>query len=54
MKKVNNNELKKITGGSITGTFINSITKGINTFLALGRAVGSAIRRVSDGSICPV
>ena len=54
MKKLEVAELKNIYGGTITGTFINSITKGVNTFLALGRAVGSSIRRLSNGSMCPL
>lgn len=54
MKKLNETDLKNICGGSITGTFVNSITKGVNTFLALGRAVGSAIRRIGSGDICPI
>jgi hypothetical protein len=54
MKKLEAAELKNIYGGTITGTFINSITKGVNTFLALGRAVGSSIRRLSNGNICPI
>jgi hypothetical protein len=54
MKKLEAAELKNIYGGTITGTLINSITKGVNTFLALGRAVGSSIRRLGDGNICPL
>ncbi len=47
-------ELRNLYGGAITGTLINSITKGVNTFLNLGRAVGSSIRRLVDGSLCPL
>ena len=54
MKKLEAAELKNIYGGTITGTLINSITKGVNTFLALGREVGSSIRRLGDGNICPL
>lgn len=47
-------ELKQITGGSISGTFINAVVKGINSFLDLGRSVGSGIRRIGSGSLCPL
>lgn len=49
-----NEELKEISGGAITGTFINAIIKGVNSFLDLGRSIGTAIRRIGAGSICPL
>jgi hypothetical protein len=54
MKKLKTYELKEIHGGAITGTLINSLTKGVNTFLDLGRAVGNAIRRIGSKDICPI
>jgi len=54
MKRLEAEELKNIYGGTITGTFINALTKGVNTFLALGRAVGSSIRRLGSGNLCPM
>lgn len=47
-------ELLEVVGGSITSTFINSISKGITTIVDLGRSLGSAIRRIVSGSICPI
>lgn len=47
-------ELLKINGGAISGTLINGIIKGVNSFLDLGRSVGSAVRRISEGNICPL
>ena len=47
-------ELRMIYGGAITGTFINAIIKGVNSFLDLGRSIGTAIRRIGAGSICPL
>ncbi len=47
-------ELRMIHGGAITGTFINAIIKGVNSFLDLGRSIGTAIRRIGAGSICPL
>lgn len=55
MKKLTKKELSSIQGGvNITGTFINAIIKGINSFLDLGRSVGSAIRRVQTGKLCKI
>jgi hypothetical protein len=50
-----NNELLKIEGGlTISGSLISSLVRGINIVLELGRSLGTAIRRVVDGSICPL
>ncbi len=46
-------ELLTIVGGiNISGTLINSIVKGINSILDLGRSLGSSIRRIWSGNIC--
>jgi len=46
-------ELLSIHGGiNISGTFINSIVRGINSILELGRSVGTAIRRIGSNNIC--
>lgn len=53
--KLNNNELKMIeAGASITGTLINSLIKGFNSFLDIGRYFGSSIRRWVSKSSCPL
>ncbi len=47
---IDNSELTTITGGSLlNGTFINAVTKMVSTVLDIGRAVGSAIRRLTSG-----
>lgn len=52
---LNKNELIKINGGgSISGTVINALVRGINSLLELGRSLGSAIRRAQSGNICPL
>ena len=49
------NELLQIVGGaSITGTLLNSIYKVGNMVFELGRSLGSAIRRIVGGSMCPI
>lgn len=53
--KLNDKELKIIiAGASISGTLINSIVKGVNSFLDIGRYFGSSIRRLIGGNICPL
>ncbi|HHX16439.1 MAG TPA: hypothetical protein GX725_00785 [Mollicutes bacterium] len=52
--ELNNNELMNIRGGSISGTLINALARGINTLLDLGRSLGNAIRRIQTKSICKI
>ncbi len=53
MKKLNKEELLEIKGGlDLTGALISSIIKGINTFLDLGRSLGSSLRRSLTGKTC--
>ena len=53
--ELNKQQLVSVVGGvSISGTLINSIVKGVNAFLDLGRSIGTAIRRVTSGNICPL
>lgn len=47
-------ELKQVNGGGITSSFINAISKGVKTFMDLGRSLGSSIRRLVNGSVCPI
>lgn len=55
MKKLDNQELLSINGGlTISGTLINSLVKGISVILDLGRALGTAIRRVTSSTLCPL
>ena len=54
MKNLNKEELLNIEGGSISGTLISAISRGINTVLDMGRALGNAIRRIGSNNICPL
>ena len=54
MRELDKKELLNVEGGSISGTMINSITRGINTLLDMGRSLGSAIRRIGSGNVCPL
>ena len=47
--------LIKVEGGGIlSGTVLNALIKGISTVLDLGRSLGTAIRRLTSGNVCPV
>ena len=54
MKILNKDDLVLIEGGSISGTLISAITKGINTILDMGRSFGNAIRRIGSNNVCPL
>ena len=48
-------ELLQIVGGfSFTASFLNAIARGITTFMDVGRAFGSSLRRAIGGSMCSV
>lgn len=53
MKKLNNDELLKITGGTLTAAFMTALVRGLNAYLEVGRSLGSAIRRVMTKNVCP-
>lgn len=54
MRELNKEEKCKITGGAVSTTIINSIARLINTIYTIGRAVGSTVRRATNGKFCPV
>lgn len=51
--ELNSKELYSIVGGAtLTAAFLNAIARGLGTILELGRSVGTAVRRIGNGSIC--
>ena len=46
-------ELQEIVGG-VNATYINAIVRGVNTILDIGRSLGSVIRRLTSGNLCPL
>ena len=54
MKKLENNELLKIDGGTdvISAAMINSIYKIVSFIYELGEALGSYIRRSNEDKMC--
>ncbi len=57
MKIIKDKDLEKIYGGTtnyITSTFINTILNVVNVIGEGGVRIGSAIRRISEGNLCPL
>lgn len=55
MKKIEDNLDQVIGGGtSISGTVINAFTNVIKLLIDAGKGVGSSIRRVAEGNLCPL
>lgn len=52
--ELNQENMKQIDGGAITSAMINAISKAVNTLYELGKATGSAIRRLISNSYCPM
>lgn len=52
--ELTNAELMNVTGGGITATFVSATAKLVNTVYDIGRAFGSAIRRITSGNICKI
>lgn len=56
MNRMTNEELILIKGGAtslLTATFLNAAARCINVLLDIGRAIGTSIRRIHSGNICP-
>lgn len=56
MRELSNKELMDIMGGAnwLTAAFFNAAARTIDTVLGVGRSLGSAIRRIFSGNVCPV
>ena len=53
--KVNDKELEKLNGGGGLGaTFLNYLTKAIETVFGVGQELGGSIRRIATGRSCPL
>ncbi len=51
--KLEKTELQQIVGGA-NATYINAVVRGVNAILDIGRSLGSAIRRLTSGNLCPL
>ena len=55
MKDLSVNELKNIKGGfSLTSTAIKYVGDLIEILILAGRKLGSSLRRIGSGDICPL
>ena len=56
MKKLSKCEMIKVSGGglNITVTFLTALIRGVNSFMDVGRSLGTAIRRTTSGKYCPL
>ena len=52
IREINDNEMKKISGGDIGSTLINAIGNAFETLYKLGVELGSGIRRIFNNSYC--
>lgn len=52
--KLTNNELKHIKAGAMSASIINSLVRGFNSFMDIGRYLGGGVRRLFTGNICPL
>ena len=50
--RLENKELYELQGGAMSAALLNAIARAANTILELGRAVGSAIRRMYSRNYC--
>ncbi len=53
--KLEKNDLILIKGGATSftsGAFIGALSRAINSFLDLGRSLGTAIRRITGNNLC--
>lgn len=54
MKKLDDIDLINVTGGELSSSLLNSISKIASTIYELGRSFGSSIRRITTGNICQI
>ncbi len=55
MRNLKDEELKKIKAGSaISASFINYVGDLIEILISAGRKLGSSLRRIGSGNICPL
>lgn len=50
--KLNNEELIKISGGGISASLLNAVSRAFTTAINLGQIIGSAIRRIISKNVC--
>lgn len=56
MNKIESSQMQLITGGTstVSSTVINAICSLVKVIMEVGENVGSGIRRVHEGALCPL
>ncbi len=54
MNYLTNDELMEVNGGGISAALISATARLVSTVYDIGRAFGSALRRITSGSMCKV
>ena len=55
MEKADDISLDNIVGGSnVSGTLMNAFTSIVKFIYEVGEGIGSSIRRMSEGNLCPL
>jgi hypothetical protein len=52
--KIEDINLIKVEGGSISGAVINYLTVAVKTVYSIGQELGGAIRRIATKKLCPI
>ena len=52
MKKLDEKQMKSISAGGITASFISAIVRGATVLIDAGRYIGSSLRRIFDHNMC--
>ena len=52
MIELKKQELLNISGGGISASWLNALSRTVSTLLDLGRSLGTAIRRTISGKVC--
>lgn len=50
--RIEKSELITITGGGISATFLNALSRAAENVYNFGRSIGSSIRRIRSGKLC--
>ena len=55
MERVNKEEMKSVLGGwDFNASFLSALIRGVNSFMDVGRSIGSAFRRIYERKVCPL
>ena len=49
-----NEELASVSGGGISATMLNAISRCVTTLYGIGVAIGSSLRRLIGGKACRI